>query len=134
MKRQFKFRAFDGGSAGWGYSLPFKLGEKPWWKPYPEYTGHNVLATWTSCIIEQYTGEKDHNKVEIYEHDTVVVSGEEYYSNGSIALFEEWSFAGVVKFMDNMWLVEGEDKTSIPFCDIESEELDIVVTGNIHAK
>lgn len=86
-------------------------------------------------VLMQFTGLLDKNGIEIYEGDIVCVTGDEFYSNNSVALDVingNWHFKGKVESNSFMWLILDESRDWIPFCDILSNDIDVEVIGNIY--
>jgi hypothetical protein len=73
------------------------------------------------------TGYRDKHNKDIYENDTLKISGSDYYSNASVSFDNDWSFTGIVKYNSYMFLVLAEDKTWIPFYDFLQNEFEIEV-------
>ena len=68
----------------------------------------------------------------IFEGDRVTVSGSEYYSNNQFNIEpmddeDRWELAGTVKIDEYMWVVEIDDKSCIPFCDVIHNELIVTI-------
>jgi len=83
--------------------------------------GYKIIAR------DLFIGYKDINNKDIYSTDTLKISGNEYYSNDSISLDNDWTFIGKIEQNSYMWLVLAEDKTYIPFYDILQNNFEIEI-------
>ena len=78
-------------------------------------------------IIEQYTGY-----FESFKGDKAILSAEEPYASEQFSTDYDWTFEGIVKMTDGMWVVEDDDQCCIPFCDILNSDINLKIIGNIH--
>jgi uncharacterized phage protein (TIGR01671 family) len=128
MTRGIKFRQFD----PYKKLMNYEIGSvnDGWASP--------ALLKFDITPLMQCIGLKDKNGKEMYETDIVTVTGDEYYGNVSLCTEpdgedELWSFTGVVKMVDCVWIVIASDKSSyIPLCDVINDNLEMEIIGNAY--
>lgn len=121
--------------------------------PYFDDVSYNLK----DCELMQYTGLKDNTKFnelsndeketwlknnkksdwkgkEIYEGDIVEVTLKEYYSNEQFTIDpdDEVKIIGKVIFDIFSYRIEFDDKTSIFLFEVDSNDIDIKILGNIY--
>lgn len=69
---------------------------------------------------------------DLFEGDKVEVKGEEYYSNDSIMLDDEWTFTGIIKNDMSGWYVEDDKHGWIFLNAILENGFEVKKIGNIH--
>lgn len=143
--REILFKAIEDETGEWVVgsllqSSPFKTGwVDSWIKPKVPM----VLGSWSTPTslfhqvkdgtVCQFTGKLDDSAKKVFEGDEAAIFGLCYYSNNQFNIEPTssscWMLKGTVKMDNHMWVVEFADKTCIPFCDIENEDMSIMLTG-----
>jgi len=76
-------------------------------------------------VIQQFVGTIYGN--EIYSGTKLKIKSTDYYSNVSFSADEDWSFVGIVKYINFSWNLVDEDSLFIPLSDIEKEEMNMEI-------
>lgn len=90
-----------------------------------------------SFVVMQFTGLFDTKGKEIWEGDRVRITGDDFFSNNSFSVDRTeddcWEFIGKVDMSsDGYWLCADKDESVIAFFEIEAEDLEVEVIGNIY--
>lgn len=118
MKREIKFKAKRVNGKGWVYGFPFKNADNNYYVQ-PRIGTRVAVIPETVC---QYTGLKDKNGVEIYEHDMVLTTK-------FAGKYNYYDSTGVVIYFGGGYQVKAKKGGGY-----KSLYSSIEITGNMHDK
>jgi hypothetical protein len=109
------------------------LAESKGYKGQPEkgfYISNDAGSPWAYQVrAETVSPGIEINGTWCYVDDYIRATGEDYYSNDSIMMDDDWSFEGKLIFEEGLWIINSIDGW-IPICDISQNNIEIEVIGN----